>query len=426
MEVKTVHLELESGLREWCQGESLDEDHVVLVLVPKGTEVAQIEETMETVKALGRVRVRGRMYNKKVDRLMVLCECRERVDPTKVPTDVQHVSTGISWPVIMSARSSATEGDAPESFEALFHTAPPTSSPESIIRAMGDVLTKMDKPSGENSSYRRLRMFSGTLPTPAGEETLEHWLEQARLMVEESDCSDKEKRRRLMECLRGPALAVIKAIRTAEADVSPSKCLDAIECAFDTAESGEDLYFKFRLMQQEKHEKLSDFLKRVEQSLTKVVRKDGIPTSRVDAARVEQLMRGAIHSDLMLVQLKLRERKQNPPNFLELLTEIRAEEEYAAARVKLSASVHRVKANNDMDSHQTDIQSLKAEIKELKSMVDAMKTKPLKPVDHDKESFPSHQSPKIESCENAEIVALKKQVQRLQKKVSSKTAKDYD
>lgn len=173
MDVQTIHLlEMETGLREWCQGESLDEDHGVLVLVPKDTEVAQIEETMETVKALGRVRVRGRMYNKKVDRLMVLCECRELVDPTKVPTEVQHVSTGISWPVIISARSSATDGKAPESLKALLHTAPPTSSAESIIHAMGDVLSKMDKGSGENSGYRRLRVFSGTLPTLACEEVL--------------------------------------------------------------------------------------------------------------------------------------------------------------------------------------------------------------------------------------------------------------
>ena len=76
-------------------------------------------------------------------------------------------------------------------------------------------------------------------------------------------------------------------------------------------------------------------MRRLEQSLTKVVSKGGIPASRVDTARVEQLLRGAIHSDLMLVQLKLRERKQSPPTFLELLADIRAEEEYAAARVKL-------------------------------------------------------------------------------------------
>ncbi|KAK0137369.1 Paraneoplastic antigen Ma1 [Merluccius polli] len=218
-------------------------------------------------------------------------------------------------------------------------------------------------------------MFSGTLPTPAGEEALEHWLEQARLMVEESDCSIKEKRRRIMECLRGPALSVVKAVRTAEANVTPSKCLDAIESAFGAAES-------------EKNEKLSDFLRRLEQSLTKVVSKGGIPASRVDVARVEQLLRGAIHSDLMLIQLKIRERKQNPPKFLELLAEIRAEEEYAAARVKLSTSVHRVHANKEVDGRQTEILTLKAEIKELKTLFATMKTEPCQEVGDDNDTVP--------------------------------------
>ena len=121
-------------------------------------------------------------------------------------------------------------------------------------------------------------MVSGTLPTHVGEEALEHWLEQARLMVEESDCSDKEKRRHIMECFRQPA------IRTAEADVTPSKCLDAMESAFGTPESGEDLYFEFRLLQQKTDEKLFDFLSRLEHSLTKVVSKGGIPVSRTDNA----------------------------------------------------------------------------------------------------------------------------------------------
>lgn len=418
--------ELEAELREWCEGESLAEDHMLLALVPKGTEVDQIEQTLETVKILGRVRVRGRMFNRKLDRVMALCECREKIDPTKVPSEVKHLTADTSWPIIIASKRSTSDEDTPNPLQVLIDASASNSSAESIILAVGDVLSKMGKPSGENSSYRRLRMFSGTLPTPVGEEALEHWLEQAHLMVEESDCSDKEKRRRIMECLRGPALAIVKAIRTAEADVTPSKCLDAIESAFGTAESGEDLYFEFRLLKQNKDEKLSDFLRRLEQSLTKVISKGGIPASRTDTARVEQLLRGAIHSDLMLVQLKLRERKQSPPKFLELLGEIRAEEEYAAARVKLSTAVHKVHAHKDVDSRQTEIQSLKADIKELKSLFASMNTKSFEEVDDDRGPGPVVHGPVAESCENAEVAALKKQVQRLQKKMSSKVTKVSD
>lgn len=61
----------------------------------------------------------------------------------------------------------------------------------------------------------------------------------------------------------------------------------------------------------------------------------------------------------MLVHLKLRDRKEHPPTFLELLREIRTEEEYEAARVKLNSSVNKIHARTDQDSQQHDVQALK-------------------------------------------------------------------
>jgi len=67
-------------------------------------------------------------------------------------------------------------------------------------------------------------------------------------MVEETDGSDKDKRRKIMESLKGPALEVIKVIRLSDPDVTPVKCLEALESAFGLAESVDDLYFSFRLL----------------------------------------------------------------------------------------------------------------------------------------------------------------------------------
>lgn len=73
-------------------------------------------------------------------------------------------------------------------------------------------------------------------------------------------------------------------------------------------------------MQQQKGEKLSDFLRRLKRSLSKVVQRGGLPASRRNQAHLEQLLRGAVASDLMLIQLRLGERKAAPLNFLQLLT----------------------------------------------------------------------------------------------------------
>lgn len=56
---------------------------------------------------------------------------------------------------------------------------------------------------------------------------------------------------------------------------------------------------------------------------------------------------------------------------MDLLSEIRVEEEYEASRAKLSLSVHNVSADKETDSKK-EIHALKNEIKELKSMVAAM------------------------------------------------------
>uniref|UniRef100_A0A3B4BYA9 CCHC-type domain-containing protein n=1 Tax=Pygocentrus nattereri TaxID=42514 RepID=A0A3B4BYA9_PYGNA len=397
--------ELVTTLQGWCRGEGLDEAHALLVIVPEDTDISEVEDALQTVKCLGRVRVRGRTFNSKLSSLMVLCECRECLTAAHVPAEVKS-SRGLErWPIVTMSEtpSSATqfsqkllnllktEGKTIEDLHTVFPQPNcPTSPTESILRAVADLLDKT-RPQHEGGSYRRLRLFSGVLPTPAGEEQLEHWLEQARLMIEESNSSDKEKRRRLMESLKGPALEIVKTVRATAPDISAEECLDALESAFGTAESGDDLYFAFRLMQQEPGEKISDFLRRLEHSLVKVVQRGGLPASCADKARLEQLLRGAVNSDLMLLHLRLRERKMEPPSFLELLKEIRMEEEY---------------------------ENLKREIKELKSMVSAVV---IKPAQTSADQVPVNGSHHCEKPHDSESMALQKQVTRLQHKFEKRT-----
>uniref|UniRef100_A0A669DIV0 CCHC-type domain-containing protein n=1 Tax=Oreochromis niloticus TaxID=8128 RepID=A0A669DIV0_ORENI len=47
------HTGLVAELKRWCRGEGLEEAKALLVLVPEEVEMAQIEETLETIKCLG-------------------------------------------------------------------------------------------------------------------------------------------------------------------------------------------------------------------------------------------------------------------------------------------------------------------------------------------------------------------------------------
>lgn len=418
-------------LSNWCKEAVIEESHAIMLMgVPATTDVACIEEAVETIKAVGRVRVRDSKKGQSPDTVLILCECREVIDPTRIPAELLRAEGGETWRVIVApvdvpafgfseklAKFLHQEGKSMTDLESLFHsTSSSAGSPESIIRAVGDLLEKT-KPSGDSNAYRRLRMFSGTIPTPSGEENLENWMEQARLMTAECECSEKEKRRRIMESLKGPALDIVKAVRFSSPEASASQYLEALENTFGTSESGEDLYFAFRLLRQFPRESLSDFLRRIEKSLTKVVQKGGLMSHMMDKARIEQLIRGAaFDSDLMLLQLRLRERKDHPPTFLELLNELKTAEENELARRRIGTSVKSINLKTDDNPESEVVKQLRAELQELKAnMRDDSAKVPVASMRIDPKEKLEKQ--RVDTHGESEVKELKKQIHKLNKQL---------
>uniref|UniRef100_A0AAR2JRA6 CCHC-type domain-containing protein n=1 Tax=Pygocentrus nattereri TaxID=42514 RepID=A0AAR2JRA6_PYGNA len=220
---------------------------------------------------------------------------------------------------------------------------------ETFFQVVETLIEKSAKPSYDSHVFRRLRAFSGLVPTPAGEESLDIWLEQARLMVDEAELPDREKRKRILESLKGPAFDIAQAVRANDPDATPDDYIAALEKHFG--------------------EKLSDFLRRIERTLTKVVQKGGLLPTQRDGARIEQLLRGATESELMLVQLRIRERRHCPPRFLELLNEVREEEDRQLVRRKTTlgtakATVRRFSATEDMLASPSETVKLQNEIEQ--------------------------------------------------------------
>lgn len=200
-------------LANWCRGEGVDAQHALLIYgVLENVDIVDIEETAETIKALGKVRVRGKMFHPQHQSLMVLCECREVVDPTKIRPEVTPIMGGSAWNTVHLSRHQEklskflqNEGKTAEDIQRLCTpNIAWNNNPESIIRAVGDVWGRASKPIFSNF-YRHLRIFSGVSPTPTGEESLDSCLEQAKFLVDECECSEKEKRRRIFESLKSPA-----------------------------------------------------------------------------------------------------------------------------------------------------------------------------------------------------------------------------
>lgn len=188
-------------LSKWCK--EVDNHGILLIGVPAKTDVAFIEETVQTVKAFGRVCVKDSRSGSSPNATLVLCECKEVIDPAHIPPELLPTEGEEAWKVVVAlaevpisefSKFLSEEGKSMSDLQALFTQSTSTaSSPESIIRAVGELLEKTSKPLTDASAYHRLRTFSGTVPTPTGEESLENWMEQARLMTVECECSEKKK-----------------------------------------------------------------------------------------------------------------------------------------------------------------------------------------------------------------------------------------
>lgn len=146
-----------------------------------------------------------------------------------------------------------------------------------------------------------------------------------------------EKRRRLMESLRGPATDVIPILKTNKPSITTAECLKALELVFGSVENSGDGQIRFLNTYQNPVEKLSAYVIRLEPLLQKVVEKGAIDKDDVNQARLVQVIAGASHNGATQRQLWLTGVAEGPvPNFFQLLVQIgeeaaKVEEEKAEA-----------------------------------------------------------------------------------------------
>lgn len=189
------------------------------------------------------------------------------------------------------------------------------------------ILDNVIQPLVESIWYKKLTLFSGRdIPGP-GEETFDSWLEHSNEIIDEWQVADTEKRRRLMESLRGPAADVVRILKTNNPAITTAECLKALEQVFGSVESSRAAQVRFLNTYQNPGEKLSSYVIRLEPLLQKVVEKGAIDKDNVNQARLEQVIAGANHSGAIRRQLWLTGAAERPaPNLFQLLVQIREEE----------------------------------------------------------------------------------------------------
>lgn len=335
-------------LEDWCRIMSVDEQKSLMVTgIPVECEEAEIQEVLrDTLKALGRYRLLGKIVRKQENTSAVLLELLGDTDVSEIPREVQ--GKGGVWKVVFKTPNQDAEflerlhlflekeGQTVQGmYRALGHEgaspgAAPCLSPELLAQVVGQAVAHAPQPLLP-MRYRKLRLFSGNSVPGPEEDSFEVWLSQAEEIVREWPVSESEKKRWLAESLRGPALDFLRILQADDPSVSVQESVEAFQQVFGSLESRRASQVRYLKTYQAEGEKVSAYVLRLEMLLRRAVEKRAIPKNIADHVRLEQVLAGASLSESLWCRLRELRDQAHYPGFLELMRVIREEEEEEAA-----------------------------------------------------------------------------------------------
>nr|XP_010599087.1 LOW QUALITY PROTEIN: paraneoplastic antigen Ma3 [Loxodonta africana] len=279
-------------LQDWCRGEHLDIQRALLILgIPEDCSEVELEETLQAaLRRLGKYRVVGRMFRREENAQAFLLELARDIDYALVPRAIP--AKGGPWEVIVKPRNSdgeflnrlnrflEEERRSVADMNRVLGSGPAYPAPGMAISpefwAWAQTLGAAVQPLLEQTLYRELRVFSGHTVSIPGALAFDAWLEHTTDVLQMWQVPEGEKRRRLMECLRGPALQVVSGLRANNSAVTVAECLAALQQVFGPVESRKITQVKVCKARQEIGEKVSSFVVRLEPLLQRAVEKNAI------------------------------------------------------------------------------------------------------------------------------------------------------
>lgn len=322
--------------------------------IPQNCGVAEIEEALRAGLApLGEYRLLGRMFRRDENRNVALIGLTEETSHDLVPKEIP--GRGGVWRVIFKPPEPDNEflrklnefleeegmtvgeltralGCGNNPFD-LDQGMIPEMQAAMLTQALGEAF----QPALQYLNYKKLRLFSGRDPPEPGEEEFGPWMFHTTQMMKTWQVSDAEKRRRLIESLRGPAFDIIRILKISNPLIKVPECLQALETVFGVSDNPRELQVKYLNTYQKDEEKLSAYVLRLEPLLQKLVQRGAIEKGDVNQARLDQIIAGAVHRT---VRRQLSLPQDGPaPGLLQLLALIKdkeaAEEEEAFLQLAL-------------------------------------------------------------------------------------------
>ncbi|KAB1252745.1 Paraneoplastic antigen-like protein 6A [Camelus dromedarius] len=184
----------------------------------------------------------------------------------------------------------------------------------------------------ETMRYQRLGMFSGREQPAPEEESFEAWLDHTADMLHVwQGVAERERRRRLMEGLRGTALQLVRRLLAENPGRTAQDCLEALIQVFGDNESQATICVNCLTAQQQSGEGLSAFVLRLEVLLQKAIQRGALARASADHVHLRQVLTRANLSGPLDEALKKLRMVGRSPSFLEVLELVRESETWEAS-----------------------------------------------------------------------------------------------
>lgn len=237
-------------LEDWCRGDGCEpsESTVACRHLPdlETCNVTEMEEALWAGLApLGEYRLLGSMFRRDENRKVALIGLTEETSYALVPKEMP--GKGGVWRVIwkppgpdnefLSRSAEFLEGEGMtlgELTRALGYGNDPFDRdqdviPETRAPTLAQALDEALQPALQYLKYKKLRVFSGSGPPGPEEEEFDSWLFHTIQMMKSWQVSDAEKRRRLLESLKGQAYDIIRVLKRNNPLITVPECLQALE-----------------------------------------------------------------------------------------------------------------------------------------------------------------------------------------------------
>ncbi|XP_051034217.1 paraneoplastic antigen-like protein 6A [Phodopus roborovskii] len=323
-------------LQDWCRWMGVSARKGLLILgIPEDCSEAEFQQSLEAaLRPMGHFTVLGKVFREEDNATAALVELDREVNYALVPREI--LGTGGPWNVVFVPRCSSEE-----LLGHVFHFLEQQGlTVDSVPGALGLELDRMCRlqsvsqavqPWVETLRYQRLGVFSGMVQPAPGEEYFEAWLQHTTDMFQVwRSVPEREKRRRLLEGLRGTALYLVHELLAENPEKTAEDCLGALTQVFGDKESQATIRMKCLTAQQQSDEQLSAFVLRLEVLLQKAVQKGALEKTSTDDVRLRQVLTRAKLSEPLVEALRRLTMTGRSPTFLELLGLIRESEVWEA------------------------------------------------------------------------------------------------